>query len=633
MECPSQHPNLRDERGVALLLALLLALLVAGLAIGVLLMSSNSTLVARFHANEAMMEAAADGGLEWARDRLNGTPTIIPAVTGFTTLQSNATVLDASGATIPGFTRSVYAGPTGNTTGQYGVFASVITVISNARGAVVVRRSELKQDPFSKYARFFNTWTCCMWGRTEVVFGPVHSNQGMAVQTGLPGATFHGPVTTVGAITNQGSGNWNGGVTTGVSPIPFPTTTTLANLQTYATAGNTNVTGWASLPATDPDTRIEFVTVDVNGDGDVNDPDEGYFRVFRTTIGGVQVDKRKYVNGLRWRNMPNGTAGFPVQPAGVNATTDPNLISPNCGGTWNGDWWTADSIYAKTAGSSATKVAAVRAALSGANRRCFLGGDRRLYPDSLMRTSDDYGAFDAWPGWGGSAPSALANALVAQGLAPAGTAPAVALTLWPLSRSQNVNFKGVVYVNGSVTLSGQVRGRVTVVATGNVILGDDIVYVQAPNTTCADILGVLTSRDALVLDNSVNTPFRVNNAWTVAFDDTPNETFQAFFLTLGNFGGDNITGGSVTDVSTAVAPENCGSTTRGCKSIIGGTIQQGVSGTYSGTKGWAETDTWDACGVSAPPPYYPTTGRFTRNRYYELDPVGFNVAAWYAANQ
>ena len=37
MECPSRHPNLRDERGVALLLALLLALLVAGLAIGVLL--------------------------------------------------------------------------------------------------------------------------------------------------------------------------------------------------------------------------------------------------------------------------------------------------------------------------------------------------------------------------------------------------------------------------------------------------------------------------------------------------------------------------------------------------------------------------------------------------------------------
>jgi hypothetical protein len=37
--------------------------------------------------------------------------------------------------------------------------------------------------------------------------------------------------------------------------------------------------------------------------------------------------------------------------------------------------------------------------------------------------------------------------------------------------------------------------------------------------------------------------------------------------------------------------------------------------------------------VTDPPPYFPTTGRFARNRVYELDPRNFNVATWFAANQ
>ncbi|HXI20312.1 MAG TPA: hypothetical protein VNH46_04465, partial [Gemmatimonadales bacterium] len=153
-----RKPLHRDQRGVALILTLLLALLVASMAVGVLLMTSNTNLVTKFHANEAMMTNAADGGLEWGRDTLNGTPGLIPQTAGFDTLELNAPVLDYRGTPIPGFTRSLYAGPTGNTSGQFGSFASIIAVIRNQRGAVVVRRSELRQDTFAKYARFFNTW-------------------------------------------------------------------------------------------------------------------------------------------------------------------------------------------------------------------------------------------------------------------------------------------------------------------------------------------------------------------------------------------------------------------------------------------------------------------------------------------
>jgi hypothetical protein len=48
-----------DERGVALILTLFLALVVAGMAVGVILMASNSNLIAKFHSTEAMMAAAA----------------------------------------------------------------------------------------------------------------------------------------------------------------------------------------------------------------------------------------------------------------------------------------------------------------------------------------------------------------------------------------------------------------------------------------------------------------------------------------------------------------------------------------------------------------------------------------------
>jgi hypothetical protein len=623
-----------DERGVALILTLFLALVVAGMAVGVILMASNSNLIAKFHSTEAMMAAAADAGLEQGRDTLNGTPAIVPVGLGFVTLETNAVVRDANGVVIPGFTRSLYAGENGDTTGQFGVFASVISVISNVRGAVIVRRMQLKQDSFSRFARFFNTWSCCMWGNTEVVFGPVHSNQGMAVQTGLPGATFWGPVTTVGNITNQASGVWNGGVQTGAPAITFPTTQTLNNLQNFAIAGQTNILGYATLNANDPDTRIEFVAIDLNADGDQNDQNEGFFRVFRATPGGagnIPAARRVYTTAREWQwgRYP----ALPANPAG--AATDPNINSPNCGGTYDPNgaaapgpgWYPADTVWFM-AGQNAAATTVVRNMLASASRRCYLGGDRRLNsPTGLYSNpANGYGTWQAWPGWGGAPPAALVAALGP--LSVAGQATNVANTFWPLSRAYNPNFKGIIFVTGSTGLSGTLRGRVTVVATGNVVLADDITYIQPPGTTCADILGVLTQRDANIEDNNMNTPFRNNNVWTVFFDDTPNEIFHGFFLTLGIMQGENFGGDPA-----VTAPENCGGKSRGCKSIIGGTIQQGIAATFTGNSGWAEQDTYDGCGVTNPPPYYPTTGRFTKNRYYEIDPVGFNVATWFANNQ
>ena len=73
---------------------------------------------------------------------------------------------------------------------------------------------------------------------------------------------------------------------------------------------------------------------------------------------------------------------------------------------------------------------------------------------------------------------------------------------------------------------------------------------------------------------------------------------------------------------------------RGCLITFGGIIQsrRGAVGLTSG-EGYIKRYQYDACGATDPPPYYPTTGVFVKNRFYELDPTRFNVAAWYAANQ
>ena len=41
--------------------------------------------------------------------------------------------------------------------------------------------------------------------------------------------------------------------------------------------------------------------------------------------------------------------------------------------------------------------------------------------------------------------------------------------------------------------------------------------------------------------------------------------------------------------------------------------------------GFVKRYSYDKCAVASPPPYFPTTGRFQDNRYYELDPVQLNI--------
>ncbi|MBA3346426.1 MAG: hypothetical protein H0T44_14210 [Gemmatimonadales bacterium] len=467
---------------MALILTLLLAMMVAGIAVGMILMTGNGTLISKFHATEVVMEAAADGGIEQARDTLNGTLGIVPPTGGFDTLELNAPVRDASGNLVPGFTRSVYAGRSGNISGQFGSYASVISVIQNPRGAVVVRRGELAQESFAKFARFDNlTNSSIRFASGIQVWGPLHTNQTLYVDNGGGAPTFHGPVTTAATISVASEGIFEKGYKENVAAIPMPTPAALATLSAYATAGGTWLTGGAvGNTVFNPNTRIEFVPVDINLDGDFSDENEGFFRVFRAT--GTTVQHLAYVSGRRW----------PTVPVGTTASYDPNMVSANCGGVWTaaegalgadvGRWRTAEFVYATRGGptgSAANKRSAAQAVLGALSRRCYLGGDLRLYPGyyttpapaSFFQVSDAYGAWQPWPGWAGGANASVAGGRLQDGRT---VGNAMATHLWPATREFNLNFKGVIYVDGSVAISGQLRGRVTVAATGNIMLADDL---------------------------------------------------------------------------------------------------------------------------------------------------------------
>ncbi len=53
--------------------------------------------------------------------------------------------------------------------------------------------------------------------------------------------------------------------------------------------------------------------------------------------------------------------------------------------------------------------------------------------------------------------------------------------------------------------------------------------------------------------------------------------------------------------------------------------EQSRRGRLTDGHGFTKRYSYDRCGVVNPPPYFPTTGRFLDNRYYEIDPVKFNV--------
>jgi hypothetical protein len=206
--------------------------------------------------------------------------------------------------------------------------------------------------------------------------------------------------------------------------------------------------------------------------------------------------------------------------------------------------------------------------------------------------------------------------------------PAEAAYLHPLYRGMNAGTKGVIYVSGTTGVSGTLRGRVTLYATGSVAVLRDMKYVTDPalNNCNADMLGVISGHDILVADNALQDPLNVAGVGFRNMDDTKDVFIDGVMMALStSFGAETWTAGS-TNTNDCGAVNNG----RGCLFLAGGIIQEdrGPVGLSDG-HGFAKQYSYDKCALYNPPPYFPTTGRYTDNRYYEIDPNGFDVTTLY----
>src|SRR6266550_2884554 len=272
--------HIHNERGIALVTVLLVTMVVLTLMSTAAVLGGNTSLVTRYRQRETLLTTVADAGIEEARSAVNGTRTLMPD-TGYKAFETRAVVYDALGNPIPNVTRTTYIGPTGITSGQYGVFASVVF------GNTVVRRGEIDQESFAKYAYFTNTEGLIYFANNDQIYGPVHSND--VINIVASGATFYGPVSTAKTISGRQYGIYKQGYTENGANVPFPTTAELNKLKTQATPGNMLIASTSTGVLGRATVRIEFVALDLNGDGNTTGDNEGFIRVYQSDSAGWVV--------------------------------------------------------------------------------------------------------------------------------------------------------------------------------------------------------------------------------------------------------------------------------------------------------------------------------------------------------
>ena len=652
-----ERTSRRPRRGIALVFVLTFVFAMAALAMTSIFMASNANLLAKSYDRERDLKYAAEAALAIGKSRVNADPSILIMRTVGqldTAILLNQSLTGADGKALSGIKVNVYVGPSGSTSGQFGRFSSIVAEARDQRGNGFIRRLELTQESFAKFAYWSNSENLASGGTIffnngDELWGPVWSND--TINIGSGGAKFHDEVGTVFFVAGASYGTFSKGRKEYQKPINLPSTSMLTTLAGYSSAA-----GWdfASVrPASTNENsvldRIEFVAIDLNASGDSTDKNEGFFRIYTArTDAALRGD---YPGG----NAPSSSSVtfcgdfHTVRTGGVAGTNSLQFFPASVHSqTWfynqirqdyqdrNAGWSTSQLNNA----ASNAQNESLHTIMTGANARCYLPGDPHLvaversnaYTDpatSPLRyaaaayqkggsdtTFTPVGVYGSWKSVT-TTPDAAISAV----------RPRDAQYLYPLDRLYNTNAKGVIHFNGNVGLSGTLNGQVTLYANGSIILLDDLRYVNDPvKGVCRDILGLITDKDIVIADNSLNTPQLIDTDTYSALDDTQDFTIHAVMMALGtSFRVQNYSGGP-----TAV--NNCNTTVngRGCIQLSGGIIQQarGPVGTSGGT-GFAKRYTYDHCAVVTPPPYFPTTGRFLDNRYLELDPAGFTPTSYF----
>ena len=664
---PSARSHVPPRRGVALVFVLVFTVVMAALAMASIFMGSNATLLAKSYDRERDLKAAAEFALAQGKARLNKDQNYMAGIaTGqlYRTLYpAPIPVTGADGSTLPGINVQVYIGQTGSTSGQNGRFASVVAVATDQRGSRFIRRLELTQESFAKFAYWSNSesnnGSTIFFNNGDQLWGPVWSND--VISIGTAGATFHDNVGTAKTISGKANGVFVKTPLEGQPVINLPSTAALSTLSGYATTAGWNFT--TADGATNDETkvrdRIEFIAYDAGGTGDSTSDNDGFFRVYTANSGNESLLRGDWPVSYGsvpsvaqtnfcgdWHYMPSKSpsdTGVKFYPASVHRTTwfraqvESAYVQRN---SWPG----YASAHAKAVADSAEGLS-VGTVLNKPNARCFLAGDPHLVavdrvalqtkplPQVGAYTALDVqkggedttftpvGRYGAWKAVG----QTTANAPIAT------QRPWDGRYLYSIGHLFNPNSKGVIYFTGNVGVSGIVNGQVTMYSKGNIVILDDLRYANDPVTSrrCHDILGLISDYDVVVADNALNDP-QVTNApgavKTFSLDETKDIYIHSVIMALGtSFRVQNYDQG-------ATAVNNCDTSVngRGCIYLSGGLIQssRGAVGTSSGS-GYAKRYTYDHCAIITPPPYFPTTGRFQDNRYLELDPAGFDPQKYF----
>jgi hypothetical protein len=605
--------TLNGEQGTALFITLVLLVALVAISAGAVLMSGTERQLRIYSKAQLDLRYLAGMAAEMGLSRINRDETALPD-TGYRVLEYGMIPTDAFGEPIEGYELNIYVARSGSATGRTGNFASVVGE-AVGRGASAVVRLEVTEESFAKYAYFTDSEGGNIWfAGGDQLLGPVHSNDRIKIHS--TGAAFFAEVTTGRDVLYPYNATFDEGYEEFVDTIPLPDDTDMARLQALAQAGNAFVTTPSTGGPDDVEMRIEFVAIDLNGDGDDVDEEEGFFRIYRSFSNSWLAAR----GTSTWTDNCGDVHKHPVteEATFISARNHRQLyLGEGYDGPYGGDvavWEGTSTLRHGIGGTGWTDV--YEASAIRPTSRCYLGGDLRLEIDG--RTPDPWDGSGGDSGW-----------LRRQDVAPGMTIPAAAASrddadyLFPVSREFNPEFRGVIFFDGLIGVSGVLNGRVTVVSNDNIVLLDDFTYsVPANAGQCNDIAGFLTANNFYISDNNLNTPQRFPGVGGSrrTYDETASEFIDGVILALNtSFTVQNYWEGPRSS-EDCEGRENG----RGCLYLTGGLIQdtRGAVGLTSG-EGYIKRYAYDSNARFCPPPHYPTTGRYSRNRYYEVNPRVF----------
>ena len=640
---PSSARCRRDRRGSAVVLVLLLTITLSAIAASAIILMRSSLLIGNYYDRENEFRYAAESGLALGKAQLEKDTTLVLPDSGYLTLISGGSIIGADGMAVPNVSVNVYAGMTGNVTGQFGQYVSIVAEAYDLNGTHYVRRLELQAENFARFAMFTNRWPGVCYATGEFIRGRGHSNQNWR-SCGSP--NYFDTISAVGTVAG-GAPFYHKGKIDGAAFIPIPPVSRLAILHTRALDGNLDIVPLGNNSGS-VRTRLEFVAVDLDNDGDIFGDAEGFFRVYNgVSANDVRAD-------------PQGTHG-PDDMCGdwhIDSLTTPAHATFYPVAVHNTAWFQARFASVPPADLVAGGITPNDRDLIMSNPgfRCYPRGDPHLVaierPNKLSlpaptnadwqkggedTTFTDSTTFGYWVRWSGNtAATTGALASISAGSPYAGYKQQDKW-LWPLYKGINVGAHGVIHVHGPIAINGVLRGKVTIYSAttggqhGEVVYIDDLVYAQDPAShLCANLLGVLSDENQTIADNAINSPQRASGGKPYRWSDGDDNGM----LTSHDF----VFHGVMMSRTGTIAVENfgahpehlqtCGAANsgRGCIRQAGGVIQDIISATFTNSgDGYGENRSVDQCLTQESPPYFPITGRYIDNRYYEIDPARFNV--------